>query len=150
MTGVNDIATTNPDLIKYFKNKIEATKYTAGSDKVVDIICPECGYENRIRIGNLSRFGFSCNGCYENKYGRMRVPYRYWNKDTMSEYLIENYPGYKLLDIERIIDNSGVNCLRALIKCSNENHDSYWAYLTNILSGYKCFQCSLEETSSNG
>ena len=150
MTGVNDLATIKPDLIKYFKNKIEATKYTVGSDKVVDIICPECGYENRIKIGNLSRFGFSCNGCYENKYGRMRVPYGYWNKGTMSKYLIENYPGYKLLDIERTTDNHGVNCLKALIKCSNENHDPYWAYWTNILSGYKCFQCSLEETASSG
>lgn len=150
LAGINDIATTRKDLIKYFKNKNEITKYTSGSDKIIDVICPKCGYEDKIKIGNLSRFGFSCNGCYEKKYGRKRVPYRYWNKNTMYEYLTKNYPNYQLLDIDKIVDNSGVSCLKALIKCPNQNHDPYWVYWSNVLSGYKCAQCSLESTMSNG
>ena len=150
LAGVNDVATTHQDLVKYFKNKDEATKYTSGSDKVIDVVCPECGFEDKIKIGNLVRFGFSCNGCYEIKYGRKRVPYGYWNKSTMSKYLLENYPGYKLLDIDKIIDNNGVNCLKALIKCPNELHDPYWAYWTNILSGYRCLLCSMEDNMSQG
>lgn len=147
VSGINDIATTRPDLVKYFKNKHESQKYTFGSDKIIDVVCPECGFEDKIRIGDLSRFGFTCNGCYEKKYGRQRVPYGYWNKDTMSKYLSENYPGYKLLDIDRVKDGSGTKCLKAFIKCPNESHDPYWAYWTNIISGCKCEQCYYDENN---
>lgn len=150
LSGVNDVATIRPDLVKYFKNKNDANNYTIGSEKIIDVICPKCGYEDKIRIGNLSRFGFSCNGCYEIQYGRKRMPYGYWNINTMSEYLTEKYPGYKILDMKKVTDNSGISCLKALIKCPNDNHDPYWAYWSNILSGYRCLQCSLEETMSNG
>lgn len=149
MVGVNDIATTRPDIVKYFKNKDEAKKYTSGSEKMINVVCPECGYEDKIRIGNLSRFGFACNGCYENKYGRKRVSHGYWNQDTMSEYLKENYPGYKLLGIQTS-SNSESGCLKAFIKCPNDNHEPYWAYWTNIISGYTCFLCHLEDAMSHG
>lgn len=145
--GINDVKTTRPDLVKYFKNKDEATQYTSGSEKIIDVICPECGYEDKIRIGNLSRFGFVCNGCYEKKYGRKRVPRGYWNKDTMTEYLNENYVGYKLLDIQ---EASADGCLKVFIKCPNDNHNPYWAYWTNIISGYTCSLCYLEDSMSHG
>lgn len=145
--GINDVKTTRPDLVQYFKNKDEATKYTSGSEKIIDVVCPECGYEDKIRIGNLSRFGFACNGCYEKKYGRKRVPHGYWDKDTMTEYLNENYVGYKLLDVQEA--NAG-GYLKVLIKCPNNNHDPYWAYWTNIISGYTCSLCYLEDSMSHG
>jgi very-short-patch-repair endonuclease len=145
--GINDIKTTRPDLVVYFKNKDQATQYTSGSDKIVDVVCPECGYEDKIRIGNLSRFGFACNGCYEKKYGRKRVPYGYWNKDTMAEYLNENYVGYKLLDVQ---EANTYGYLKVLIKCPNDNHSPYWAYWTNIISGYTCSLCYLEDSMSRG
>lgn len=147
ITGINDVATTRSDLVQYFKNKDDATKYTSGSAKIVDVICPECGHEDQIRIGNLSRFGFACNGCYENKYGRKRVPHGYWNKDTMSTYLSENYPGYKLLDMQSADANG---CLKVFIKCPNADHEPYWAYWTNIISGYTCYRCYLEDSMSRG
>lgn len=149
ISGINDIATTRPDLVKYFKNQDESTKYTVGSEKIIDVICPECGYEDTIRIGNLSRFGFSCNGCYENKYGRKRVSPGYWNQDTMTEYLKENYPGYKLLDIQTSDSGEG-GYLKAFIKCPNNNHEPYWAYWTNIISGCMCSLCYLEDSMSRG
>ena len=147
ISGINDVSTIRPDLIQYFKNKHEATQYTSGSEKIIDVICPECGYEDTIRIGNLSRFGFSCNGCYEKKYGRKRVPSGYWNIDTMTEYLSENYSGYKLLDVQSA-DSSGY--LKVFIKCPNDNHDPYWAYWTNIIGGYMCSMCYLEDSMSRG
>lgn len=145
--GINDVKTTRPDLVKYFKNKDEASQYTVGSEKIIDAICPECGYEDKIRIGNLSRFGFACNGCYEKRYGRKRAPYGYWNKDTMVEYLNANYVWYKLLDIK---EASVDGCLKVYIKCPNENHNPYWAYWTNIISGYTCSLCYLEDSMSHG
>ncbi len=147
--GINDINTTRPDLVQYFKNKNEATHYTSGSEKIIDVICPECGYEDTIKIENLSRFGFSCNGCHEKKYGRKRVPYGYWNKDTMQQYLDENRNGYKLLDIKTQSDD-GSSTLKVFIKCPNEKHPPYWAYWQNITSGYMCFLCYIESSMSKG
>ena len=68
----------------------------------------------------------------------------------MSEYIAENYPGYKLLDIDKIVKNNGTTYLKVLIKCPNELHEPYWAYWTNIISGYRCFLCAAEETISRG
>lgn len=149
IAGVNDISTTRPDLIKYFKYKEDAYKYTSGSEKYIDVICPECGYEDSIRVSNLSRFGFACNGCYENKYGRKRVSYGYWNKNTMQQYLEENYNGYKLLDIQKPNDDD-CKYLRALIKCPNENHKPYWVYWSNVICGYTCLLCHVESSMSKG
>lgn len=145
--GINDVNTTRSDLVKYFKNQNEATQYTSGSEKIIDVVCPECGYEDKIRISNLSRFGFVCNGCYEKRYGRKRVPRGYWNKDTMTKYLNENYIGYKLLDVQ---EASTDGYLKVFIKCPNNNHDPYWAYWTNIISGYTCSLCYLEDSMSHG
>lgn len=147
--GINDINTTRPDLVQYFKNKNEATHYTSGSEKIIDVICPECGYEDTIKIENLSRFGFSCNGCYEKKYGRKRVPYGYWNKNTMQQYLNENRSGYKLLDIKTQSDD-GSSILKVFVKCPNEKHPPYWAYWQNITSSYMCFLCYIESSMSKG
>ena len=41
--GINDIATTHPHLVKYFKNPNDAYNVTYSSSKKVDIICPICG-----------------------------------------------------------------------------------------------------------
>ena len=149
LNGVNDVGTTRPDLVMYFKYKDEATKYTSGSEKIVDVICPKCGYEDQIRIGNLSRFGFACNGCYERKYGRKRVPYGYWNRDTMQQYLNDNYCGYLLLDVQ-IPSNDNCEALKVFLKCPNEKHPPYWAYWTNITSGYTCLLCYVEDAMSKG
>jgi len=147
--GINDIGTVRPDLISYFKNVNDAYRYTCGSNKTIDVICPKCGYEDQIKIGNLSRFGLACNSCYESKYGRKRVNRGYWNKSTMEDYLNDNYPNYKLLDIKMAADSSD-GYLKVLLKCPNDNHEPYWAYWTNIISGYTCIQCCLEDSMSRG
>ena len=149
ITGINDVATTRPDLIQYFKHKEEAYVYASGSEKYIDVVCPKCGYEDNIRVANLSRFGFACNGCYENKYGHKRVPYGYWNEDTMQEYLDENYHGYKLLDVQKPNEDD-CKYLKVFIKCPNENHPPYWAYWKNITSGYTCLLCYTEDSMSKG
>ena len=146
MVGVNDVATTHPDYVKYFKNPETAEKYVAGSETYVDVICPKCGHTKRMRICNLIRFGFACNECYKQKHGRYRVPKGYWIAETMQEYLDENCPGYKLLDFRRVQNNSGP-ALQAFIQCPNPNHAPYWAYWSNILSGCQCMNCYLEQVN---
>ena len=63
LRGVNDIATTDKDLVKYFKNKEEACNYTRNSRKKIMAKCPHCGFEKNIAIDTLRRQGLSCNRC---------------------------------------------------------------------------------------
>lgn len=63
--GVNDIKTTHPHLIKYFKNEEEAEKYSKGSCKKVDLICEVCHKESQMSIGDLTTKGFRCRFCGE-------------------------------------------------------------------------------------
>ena len=61
--GINDIGTTRPDLIKYFKNKNDISKYSKGNMNEVELICPECGFVKMQKVANLSQYGFHCNLC---------------------------------------------------------------------------------------
>lgn len=61
--GINDIATTNPEMIHYFKNKEDIYKYGKGSHKKVFMVCPECGSEKEMRVEQLFTQGFSCPQC---------------------------------------------------------------------------------------
>lgn len=75
VSGINDIATVRPDLIKYFANKEESTKYTFGSCQRLVFKCPDCGHEKEMKINDLAQYGFSCDICsdnfsYPNKYMR--------------------------------------------------------------------------------
>lgn len=51
--GINDVATTDPHLLKYFLNKSEAQKYTRHSLKKVVVKCPDCGKEKSTVISDL-------------------------------------------------------------------------------------------------
>lgn len=71
----NSVASCRPDLVKYFKDKDDALKYTSGSSKRVDLICPNCGFEKNITVQCLTEKGFSCPVCgdgisYPNKFIR--------------------------------------------------------------------------------
>lgn len=61
--GYNDIATTNPELIKYFVNQEDAYKYSVGSGKKVLLQCPDCDHQKEMIISNLYKHGFGCNKC---------------------------------------------------------------------------------------
>lgn len=63
VSGYNDIATTNPEFVKYFANKEDTTKYSINSHSKVDIICPYCQTINKnIEIRNLQTT-FKCKVC---------------------------------------------------------------------------------------
>lgn len=65
-TGVNDIATLYPELVKYFKNPDDAKLFTYGSSQYVETRCPECGHEKNIQVTNLFLNGFCCPNCSDN------------------------------------------------------------------------------------
>ena len=73
VTGINDIATTDPEMVKYFLHKEDAYNHTKYSNKKSEIICPNCGYIKSMQICRLAYQGVSCNNCndstsYPNKF----------------------------------------------------------------------------------
>lgn len=65
--GINDIATTHPEYVKYFANIEDTYKYSHGSNKKVLMKCPDCGYEKNMIISNLRKKGFGCHKCSDGK-----------------------------------------------------------------------------------
>ena len=62
--GINDIATTHPHLMEYFKNKEDAFLYQAHSDACPILNCPRCGYiKTNLKIDTLTKYGFGCQMC---------------------------------------------------------------------------------------
>lgn len=55
--GINDVATTDLKIVKFFKNLEDAKKNTHGSEKTVQVICPECGEEKEIAVWILCYYG---------------------------------------------------------------------------------------------
>lgn len=86
----NSIYNLFPELIVYFKNEDDAKKVTRGSNKRVDLICPDCGHEKSLNPTDLVRRGFSCCNCNPN-YGITRE-----NKGMFNETIVErNKEEYK-------------------------------------------------------
>lgn len=64
--GVNDIPTTNPEMVKYFQGGYEEAKlYNANNSKKLNFKCPICGTikSKPINIHVLNNIGFSCDMC---------------------------------------------------------------------------------------
>lgn len=64
--GVNDVATTHPHLVKYFKNPEDATNYSAKSNKKMKLKCPICDREKIMPMYSFSDYGFKCDFCNDN------------------------------------------------------------------------------------
>ena len=65
LNGYNDLATTNPELIKewdYEKNDISPTEVSKGSNKRVYWICSKCGNKWQATINSRTR-GNGCSNC---------------------------------------------------------------------------------------
>ena len=115
--GINDIATTNPEIIKYFENKEDIYKYTFQSSKKVDVKCPVCGFKKKMSICSLCNNGFSCDVCsdgisYPNKFAHelfrqlsnqyLEYEYEYeYSPDWVGDYRYDNY--IKIFDDKEII-----------------------------------------------
>lgn len=60
--GINSIADTHPELAKYFMNGDEY-KYSATSNCVINMVCPQCGHIREQTISVLTINGLSCPLC---------------------------------------------------------------------------------------
>lgn len=147
--GVNDVGTTRPDLLKYFKHINDAYSYTHGSEKIIEIVCPYCGFGDKIKIRNLSYFGYCCKNCWEAKHGKQKSYRGQWTKEHIIDYIKDNAIGYDLIDVKTIPRKGGVE-KRILVSCDNDNHEPYWISLYNFQFGYRCQKCAAENPISKG
>lgn len=63
LKGVNDISTTDPELVKYFKNEDDAYNHSRGSDKKAFFKCINCNHEKEMNISTFVSQGFARNVC---------------------------------------------------------------------------------------
>ena len=61
--GENDIATTHPQVVKYFYNQEDSQKYSYGSEKSVDFICPDCKLIQPKKVASIINLGLRCKRC---------------------------------------------------------------------------------------
>ena len=71
--GINDISTTNPEMIPYFVNINDVYTHTNNSNCKALLRCLDCGFKKEMRIDILFYNGFSCPKCgdgfsYPNKF----------------------------------------------------------------------------------
>ena len=63
LVGYNDLWTTNPEVAKLLRNPDDGHKYSRGSHKKVDFICPKCNKINNKTIRDVVRYNLSCQYC---------------------------------------------------------------------------------------
>lgn len=87
--GYNDLATTNPEIIKFLSDKEDGYKYTKGSHKSILVECTCCGYKKYMKVEELVyNGGLLCPKCsdglsYPNKFAY-----------NVFEQLYEQYASY--------------------------------------------------------
>lgn len=114
VVGINDIATTHPDIVKYFANKEDAKKYTYGTKEKLEMKCDVCGNIQIQSINKLISRGFSCQRCsdgisYPNKFiysvlEQLNIDFEKEKKFDWSEN--KRYDIY-ISSINTIIENMG-------------------------------------------
>lgn len=73
VSGINDLTIIARWMVKYFENPKDAEKYTRGSSKIVDMVCPDCGRHHKNKISTVyANHNLSCpcqdGWSYPNKF----------------------------------------------------------------------------------
>lgn len=61
--GINDLNTTNEDIIPHLVNKEDSFKYTRSSGNKIELRCQDCGATRLMGINKFCTSGFSCKVC---------------------------------------------------------------------------------------
>lgn len=61
--GINDISTTDSWMISFLKDKNDTYIYNRCSGKSTLFICPNCGFEKKMKISKFATYGLSCPKC---------------------------------------------------------------------------------------
>ena len=88
--GHNDIATTDPWMINFFKDKEVSKTHTARSNDHIWMICPDCGNERKYSISDLKQTGYLPCECRDNISMPNKISY-YTLKSLCEKDVIYNY-----------------------------------------------------------
>ena len=88
--GHNDIATTDPWMVKFFKNKENSKTHTAYSSDYVWMVCPDCGNKMEYSISNLKQKGYLPCACRDSISIPNKLSY-YTLKSLCEKDIICNY-----------------------------------------------------------
>ena len=102
ISGINDMATTNPELIPLLKNPDDAYRYKTNTNKKIYFICPICGNEIYKTGNEVSMHGLQCKYCsdgfsYAEKFmksilNQLKVDYIHqYNPDWAHPYRYDFY-----------------------------------------------------------
>ena len=119
--GINDVGTTNPEIVSLFLNEEDAYTHTRGSGKKVMVRCPYCGTTKQMKVCELTMYGYvTCDKCadricYPNKFAhelfrQLSKQYneyvREYSPSWANKYSYDNY--IKLLDgREMVVEMDG-------------------------------------------
>lgn len=116
ISGINDMATTNPELIPLLKNPDDAYRYKTNTNKKIYFICPICGNEIYKTGNEVSMHGLQCKYCsdgfsYAEKFmksilNQLKVDYIHqYNPDWARPYRYDFY--FKVNNKEYIVEMDG-------------------------------------------
>lgn len=76
--GINDVATTHPEYVKYFVHEEDSHTITYGSSRRVELKCPVCGTLKEMPMDRFHTQGLGCQKCgdgvsYPEKFLRMFI-----------------------------------------------------------------------------
>ena len=114
--GINDVGTTDSELVSMFINKEDAYCHSRSSDYRAEVICPYCGTKKIMRIAELTKYGcVTCEKCsdgisYPNKFAhelfsQLSKQYAYYKSEYSPDWAGKlRYDNYiELLDGSKII-----------------------------------------------
>lgn len=114
-TGINDVATTDPDVVQYFVDKELSKKYSRSAREKIEVQCPICGFKNlnKTTIYNLVWEGTACVKCGKS--------FSYPEKFIFSLLMQLNikFEMHKIFEWSKNIKNTYND------KCSNKEYDFY-------------------------
>ena len=128
VVGINDIATTNPEIIDYLVNKEDIYKYTKGSGKIISAKCPHCNYIKQLTVKELVQYGIRCPNCSDNISYPNKFSYAFLSQLPIENHIKEYSPDWiKPRRYDNYFEYQGQAYILEM--------DGGWHYKDNILSG---------------
>ena len=140
--GVNDVATTNPELMLYFKDKTQCYKYTKGSKQKVVTICPICKSEKVMMISSINS-EYSCNNKQCKNYFRNKInDTKHVNRVLKDDYLEITHP-YVIKFLKNKEDRfySHGSKQKVIVKCPRCGTEKEMRILHLTERGFSCSTC---------
>lgn len=138
VSGVNDLATLHPELIKYFKHKKRAKIVNSGAKALEEMVCPYCGNEKKISPRQLVKNGFGCQECsdgisYPNKFCRA-----FLKQLPISNLIFEYNPGW--IKPKRFDNYFEYNGKKYILEADGGFH-----FQDNTYTNESCFDAKLKD-----